>query len=186
MRNRADFWAPVPDWSLATIAGTDVRVAAGGETTSATLASGRLEPFLDRIGRPPLLGPRDRIETATYALRLAPDRVLVVSAEPLALPEGWSADGYAVSALDDGLILIDVIGPAVGDLLSEATSYDLEATESRPRESANIVLAGQRIAVARLAEGWRLHVERPLAAALWRWLETAMADRRRRQSGAPA
>jgi hypothetical protein len=31
--------------------------------------------------------------------------------------------------------------------------------------------AGFRLVVSRRAQGWRLHIERPWAAALWRWLQ---------------
>jgi len=32
------------------------------------------------------------------------------------------------------------------------------------------LIAGQRVIVSRREAGWRLHVERPMAAMLWRWL----------------
>jgi hypothetical protein len=36
-----------------------------------------------------------------------------------------------------------------------------------------MLFAGQRVILARLPQGWRLHVERPHAAAIWQWLQRA-------------
>jgi hypothetical protein len=62
--------------------------------------------------------------------------------------------------------------------MQQGTSYDLTATDGRPGESANIVFAGLRLAVVRRPDGWRLHVERPYATALWSWFAQSLeADR---------
>ena len=57
--------------------------------------------------------------------------------------------------------------------MQQGTSYDLTAGDVRPGESANLVFAGLRVAVVRRGDGYRLHVERPYATALWTWLADA-------------
>jgi hypothetical protein len=43
----------------------------------------------------------------------------------------------------------------------------------RPSESANIVFGGLSLAVVCRPDGWRLHVERLHATALWTWFRAA-------------
>ena len=49
--------------------------------------------------------PCDRI-----AVRMARDRVLVVTPEPVPLPEGWHEKGFSVSIADDAWTSVEVLG----------------------------------------------------------------------------
>ena len=72
------------------------------------------------------------------------------------------------------MVPIDISGKGAGDIIAEGTSYDFSAKDERPRESALLLFAGFRLAVARRPDGFRLHIERPLATELWTWLAAAV------------
>jgi heterotetrameric sarcosine oxidase gamma subunit len=173
MPDRASFWSPVPDWARAHVQHDGLGIAAVS-SGAAWLVSGNLSKFLERRGELPSVGPRETCERDTYALRLAPDRLLFVSRDAaLIAPEtfGWSADGIAITDVSDGLLLFDVTGPAAPDLMALGANYDFDAKPEGPAESASMLFAGLKVAIARILPGWRLHVERPHAAALWQWLQ---------------
>ncbi len=172
MRDRGTFFAPVRDWEHDGFEGDGRRVEFG-VPRQAMIVSGDVDAFLGRRGLLPL-GPRDATSNETYALRLAPDRVLYVSADVVPIDQGWSEAGYAVAGMTDGMILCDVSGPRGLELLQQGTSYDLPARDTRPNESCHILFAGLRVAIVRRDGGWRLHVERPYATALWSWFHTVM------------
>ena len=69
------------------------------------------------------LGPRSTADGPSYALCLAPDRVLVVSESVTPADPGWSAAGYAVADMTDGIIAIDVSGP--GCARAHAAGHEL-------------------------------------------------------------
>ena len=170
MPDRASFWSSVPEWAQATLAapGLAIRVR---EHAALWLVSGNTSAFLRRHAIDTPLGPRDTTAAACFALRLAPDRLLFVSDAARADEFGWTREGCAISDMSDGLVCIELVGAGAIDLLRCGSEYAFESTESRPHESAQLLLAGFRVIVARRADGWRLYVERPWAAALWRWLE---------------
>ena len=172
MRDRGTFFAPVRDWEREALA-RDGWSVEFGVPRQAMIVSGDVEAFLGRRDLRPL-GPRDATSSGTYALRLAPDRVLFVSADVAPIDQGWSAAGYAVAGMTDSTIVCDVSGPRALELLQQGTSYDLTSTDERPNESCNILFAGLRVAIVSRDEGWRLHVERPYATALWSWFHTVM------------
>jgi sarcosine oxidase gamma subunit len=174
MHDRARFWASVPDWSQVHIDGPGSHVTVVTEIRQVLLVSGEVSAFLSRRGLTGAHGPRGSAEPATYALRLAPDRVLYVSDRQETVDLGWSEAGYAEADMTDGIIVVDVAGPAGLQLMQQGTSYDLLATDVRPAESANILFGGLRVAVVRRPDGWRLHVERPYAMALWTWFAQTM------------
>lgn len=182
MPDRGLFWSPVPDWSRADIQHPGLGITALSPQ-AAWLVSGNLAGFLERRSALPCVGPRGVCETGPYALRLARDRLLFVrrdggSESPLIEPEmfGWSDDGIAVTDVSDGFMLFDVIGPTALDLMALGVNYEFAGKTGRPEESAIMVLAGLRVAVARVPSGWRLHVERPHATALWQWLQHAAQE----------
>ena len=178
MPDRGLFWSPVPDWSRASIQHDGLGITAlAGET--AWLVSGNLPKFLERRGGLPCVGPREACERGTYALRLAPDRLLYVCRDAaLIQPEafGWSDDGIAITDVSDGFVQFDVTGRAAPDLMALGASYDFDAKPGGPAESASMLFAGLKVAIARILPGWRLHVERPHAAALWQWLQHAAQE----------
>jgi len=169
MHNRGQFWSPVPEWSQVSLhaAGVDVAPATVG---SVWLVSGNVEPFLARNGVGEILGPRQLCSTDTYALRLAPDHVMFVGdAAALETCDGFAND-CAVTDVSDGVVIFDVHGEHPADLLAQGSEYPFEGTTFFPKESASMQFAGLRVIVSRRERGWRLHVDRPWAAALWRWL----------------
>lgn len=161
MPDRGKFWSPPPDWSQLAVAAPTL-----------WLVSGDLDAFCRRHNVAAPLGPRDPCESGRYALRLAPDRLLHVSDLPEESTFGWSSDGYAISDLTDGLILLDLSGPHSDDVMAHGSGYDFQSRDLRPMESAMILFANLRLAAARRPGGWRLHIERPLAPTLWRWLRS--------------
>jgi sarcosine oxidase gamma subunit len=171
MFDRSGFWSPVPGWIGAVLESEGFRIAAVAPAAIWRL-SANVAPVLQRLGIDRTLGPRDACDAACYALRIAPDSVLAVcESEPtVALEPGWTADGAAQSEMNDGIVCIDIRGPRAAELMSLASEYPFTAAPGPQRESARMLFAGLRVAVMRRADGWRLHVERPWAPALWHWL----------------
>jgi heterotetrameric sarcosine oxidase gamma subunit len=99
------------------------------------------------------------------------------------MASGWS-DGVATTDISDGYLLFDVTGPAALDVMAMGAEYDFTSKRTLPAESAAMLFAGLKVSVARIAGGWRLHVERPYAAALWHWLEYATRDHARAAASA--
>jgi heterotetrameric sarcosine oxidase gamma subunit len=84
---------------------------------------------------------------------------------------GWSEGGCAVTDVSDGFVLLDITGPAARELMQLGALHDFEARSDTA--SASTLFAGQRVILARIQQGWRLHVERPYAAAIWQWMQRA-------------
>lgn len=169
MFDRGAFWSPVPVWESACIEGNGVRLRTVPLAAIWQLG-GDSAALLETLGVPSPLGPRDACTGERYALRLAPGSVLLCSGTPCELEAGWRADGIAASALVDGFLAFDVEGPRAGVLLSMAAEYPFDTPPGNPAESAQLLFAGLRVLLARRPQGWRLHIERPWAAALWHWL----------------
>lgn len=176
MHNRGEFWTPVIDWRDARVDRRDLRITAVPNLQQVLLVSGDTGAFLSRRGLRGGLGPRDEARGTSYALSLAPDRVLYVSEINTPIDLGWGEAGYAVADMTDGIVAIDVSGPGALALMQQGTSYDFTMRNRYEGESANIVFAGLRAAVVRRAGGYRLHVERPFATTLWTWLEQTSAQ----------
>ena len=169
MRDRGLFWSPVPDWARASIRHDGLSIATVAPQ-GAWLVSGNLTAFLDRRG------VRFGDTGEHYALRLAPDRLLFVSMDgggSDGVTFGWS-DGCAVTDVSDGYVLLDITGPAALELMRLGALHDFEAKSDTA--SAAMLFAGQRIILARIQQGWRLHVERHSAAAIWQWLQRAASE----------
>jgi heterotetrameric sarcosine oxidase gamma subunit len=173
MFDRAEFWSAVPAWRGAVLQGVDVRVTLI-ETAAVFQLSGAPEAVRTLARVATIHGPRDPCEGERYALRLAPDSVLLVdtarTSDPGEVQPGWHDDGVAVTDLTDGMLCIEITGQGARELLALGTEYPFDAPPAAPHESARVLFAGFRVAVARRADGWRLHVERPWAPALWHWL----------------
>lgn len=179
MPDRGKFWSPVPDWSAVDIRRPGLEVAATS-TDTIWLVSGGLAKFLARHhDGADCIGPRNMCGGDRYALRLAPDRLLFVCRGAVPETPGWSTDGVAITDVSDGLLLFDVTGPAAPDVMALGADYDFTSKASLPGESAAMLFAGLKVSVAQIATGWRLHIERPYAAALWQWLEHATQDQTR-------
>ena len=137
----------------------------------AWLVSGNLAAFLERRG------VRFGDAGERYALRFAPDRLLFVVHGRRR--HGWRdlrlvRDGCAVTDVSDGYVLLDITGPAAPELMRLGALHDFEAKSETA--SAAMLFAGQRVILARIQQGWRLHVERHNAAAIWQWLQRAASE----------
>lgn len=159
-------WSPAPRWESAAIMreGWSARVVRGlgqalvsGDLTKAREA---LAPGAGQVG---LWG---EAEALPVQVRIARDRALMVTESPLGVESGWR-DGFAVSAADDLWLVIELEGAGLRDLLREGTAADLDGGSA----SASLLFAGVPVLLYRLAGKARLHVEAPLGAYLWRWLE---------------
>jgi heterotetrameric sarcosine oxidase gamma subunit len=178
MPDRGLFWSPVPDWARADIQYQGLSVTARSADVM-WLVSGNLPAFLQRRSGLPLQGPRDVCESESYALRLAPDRLLFVGRDAtLADTEafGWSDGGFAITDVSDGFVLFDIAGSAARDLMALGAAHDFDSAAAAPAESASMLFAGLKAAISRRRSGWRLHVERPYAAAMWHWLQQASQE----------
>lgn len=169
MHDRGSFWSAPPEWGTAELVGRDVRIAVQ-PAAAIWLASGAVDALLQKQGIAASIGPRTACTDSRYALRLGPERVLLVSDTPIDLQAGWQA-GVALSELHDGVLVFEITGSGSRALLAQATEYDFESTVDRPLESSRMLLGGLKVAVMRRGQGWRLHVERLWAPALWRWLQ---------------
>lgn len=103
-------------------------------------------------------------------VRIARDRALLVSRQPVPIEAGWRED-YAATPCDDAYAVIELAGDDLPRLIAEASSVDLEGGS----RSASILFAGVTVLLYRTSgDTARLHVESPLSTYVWTWL----ADRR--------
>ena len=167
MFERSPFWSAPPVWSSASIERAGLRITA--IEAPALLLSGAMDVWLSRRELR-CLGPREICDATGYALRLAPDTVLFVGAADIA--PGWHAEEQlAVSDAGDAWVLIDVLGERATDVMAQGSELALATVAGPAGESARLLFAGMVVAVSRRPAGWRLHVDRAWAPALWRWLE---------------
>lgn len=162
MRDLAQSWPRIPDWSGTTYEGRGIHVTTVAGLTQ-HLVSGNLAPFGADIGA---LG----IASGNRAtIRVARDRVLVVNAEPSLVTAGWHADGYAATDVSALYHVFEISGPGVHDLLREALLVDPD----NAGPSAAVMFAGLQAILYCLEsrETLRLHVERGHATYLVNWLE---------------
>lgn len=167
MRDRGTFWTPAPDPASDRIE-RDGLSASFVSGLHQVLISGDLKKAVAAIALSAQeVGLWGMAERMPISLRIARDRALLVSTEPLGATPGWR-DGYVATPCGDGYAVIELSGPAVADLVAEATSADLAAGS----RSAAILFAGVAALLYRTTpETARLHVESPLVGYVWRWLE---------------
>jgi hypothetical protein len=170
MRDRGRFWSPAPDWTAATLSrnGWMARRVSG---LGQTLVSGDLDAAFSKLASgAPEVGLWGVAEASTFFVRMARDRALLVTPSPLPVEPGWRGV-WVATPCDDLYAVLDIGGEAIADLVAEGTSADLE-TGSR---SAAVLFAGVPVLLYRTSSTTvRLHVESPLAAYLWTWLETRL------------
>ena len=163
MADLGECWPKEPDWSAAPHAwGLEIRPVDG---VFQTLVSGDLEAWSaeSRIGLDVAPPPgRD------YAVRVARDRVLAVTTQPMASRPGWNAGGHAATDVSGGYLFLEISGERLAALLSRATT--LPRLDASP--SAAIRFAGLDAVAYFMGQGvLRLHVDRSLSAYLWSWLQ---------------
>jgi hypothetical protein len=169
LSDRSKFWTASPDWTVAEIRRDDWRARAV-LGLGQILVSGRTAGAIDALAPgAPETGLWGLVEANPYVVRIARDRAVIVSAEPLAVEPGWHADGWAATPADDVYAVLEIDGPGLSALVSEATAADLDAGSP----SAAIMFAGIACLLYRIGPTTaRLHVERPLATYVWHWLES--------------
>lgn len=173
MRDLAEKWPAAPDWQAAVLnlGGVIVKTVSG---LNQSLVSGDLAAWADFSGIVGQgAGANDLVRGDRYALRVARDRMLVVSARPLTVAPGWHRQGFAVTNMDAALHVFDIAGPGVPRLLARATTAAPDANST----SAALLFAGVSVCVYRFedAQHIRVHVDRGLAPYLWEWLEQSLA-----------
>jgi len=172
MFDRSGFWSPPPDWRQATHAEERLQITAVVLHAAWRLSGSSRHVVLTEIGVRQILGPRDVCDAARYALRLTPDSVLLIgdAADSATLRQSSDRPERVMSELSAGFIGIDITGAAAPSLMQLASEYPFMDKTYRPEESARMGFAGLPVVMMRRSGGWRLHIERPWAAALWRWL----------------
>ncbi|MCZ8132736.1 MAG: hypothetical protein O9284_15765 [Steroidobacteraceae bacterium] len=177
MFDRTAFWSPAPDWRHARLEGRGLSIAAVTPPALWRLSGTAVPSLLASLGVSRTIGPREACDDLPYALRLSPDSVLLACSAAAAarLQRGFTAPGLAQTELTDGIVCIDLAGPGAADLMALAGEQALGTAAARPQESARVLFAGLTVAVMLRSDGWRLHVERPWAPALWRWLAEHVA-----------
>ena len=135
----------------------------------AALVSGDLEAGIAALATgAPLIGLYQTAPEGAHALRIARNRLLLVTPAPLKAADGWR-ENWCATCVDDGWAAIDVEGPDAPSALAQGTSADLVAGSP----SAAVVFAGLRCLLARTNAGFRLHVEAPWLETLLTWLDRA-------------
>jgi hypothetical protein len=172
MLDRGRFWTAAPAEGQAQFVARDVAVKVVGGLSQALLSgpqhfgAGRLAGFAAPVGFSGVaVGPR-------YAVAIARDRSLIVSEGAIGLAEGWDGESAtAVTRMDDAFVVLDLEGSGLADLISKATTLDF--ADASP--SAALAFAGLPCLAYRFARSdvLRLHVERPLSAALAAWMRLA-------------
>lgn len=158
--------APVGEWAIDAGA-IEVRPRAG---IFLYLMSGNLAAGLAELGLDPSpIGATSVAPAVPYALATARDRCLVVSPAPMPNADGWVSAGYATTEMTGGLAAIDLRGPGLSDILSQATTLDWRT----PAKSAAISFAGVTAFASFLEhrDAVRIIVETPTVPYLCRWMQ---------------
>jgi hypothetical protein len=163
-------WTPVPDWRTVSIVRGDwsARPILG---YSMVLVAGDMSAALGALaGETVGLGYLATAEREdAYAIRIARDRALLVSIEPILAAFGWQAGGWSATPAESAYGIIEIGGEALDTILAEATAVDVGSN----RRSAAVLFAGITCLVVRMPTGAaRLHAEIGHLPYLWRWLET--------------
>lgn len=116
-----------------------------------------------------------------YSVRLARDRLLIVSREDDLLEDGWHKEGYAVSWMSAAMEIVELSGPLSLELVKRATT--LAHVGSSP--CAVTTFAGVTACIYRFGDTqkFRVHFDCGLASYIWNWLARsvdiiALADER--------
>ncbi|MFS8047771.1 hypothetical protein [Rhizobium sp. BR 314] len=104
-----------------------------------------------------------------FSLRLARERLLIVSDNAEALVPGWHDDGYAVTSMSGALVAFEIGGQGAIEIVKRATALPL----TEPGRSAAVSFAGANVYLYRFGDEStiRLHIDRGLAGYLWQWFE---------------
>lgn len=165
MRNLAEKWAVVPDWQTSVIQAPSFAIRAVSDLNQ-SLVSGNLDAWSKASGIALLpVGAFGEAEGGAYTVRVARDRLLVVSACPSAVAQGWHDQGFGVTTVSAGLQIFEIEGAGGDDLVARATTLDPTSSSA----SAAISFAGISAVVYRHSGKLRVHVDRGLATYFWTW-----------------
>jgi heterotetrameric sarcosine oxidase gamma subunit len=103
-----------------------------------------------------------------YTLWLAPDRALLVGAIA-DIPAGF------VSDMTDGLAVFDISGPRADEVIAMGCTLAPSGPALARGRCAQTVFGGVRVILYRRGDGFRVHVERQLAAFLLEWFSQAVS-----------
>lgn len=163
-------WQDIPDLETArlTMPGALIRnVSVGSQyMVSGALALAAAKAGVDAEGA----GALGIVSGAKYSLRLARERLLIVSDEAEALSPGWNDEGYAVTPMGAALAVFEISGARAIEIVKRATVISTAA----PGPCAAVNFAGATACLYRFGnlETVRLHIDRGLAPYLWQWIET--------------
>ena len=164
MRNLAEQWPHVEDWTKAADIGAGLHLATV-EGLRQYLVSGNLTAFGASTGA---------FAGNSPVLRIARDRILAVNPDPALVTTGWNAAGFAMTDVSAMYHVFELSGADLDSLVSEAVLIDPQ----NGGPSAAIVFAGLPAIVYWIGEGrLRIHVERPYAAHLLSWMRLFGGDR---------
>ena len=114
----------------------------------------------------PMLGFYALALESAYALRIGRGSALLITAAPIAAPDGWR-DGWCATSVDDAWAVVGVSGADAPQALMQATPADLASSSP----SAAVLVFGLRGLLARTPSGFRVHVESPWLETLLTWLD---------------
>ncbi len=113
MNKNPDRWSAPPDWATATLAGRgwSARAIQG---LSQTIVGGRISAAREALFPTAReFGLWQVASGSPYVVRLACDKALVVSSEPIILPAGWQSGGWFATAPDSAYTVLEIEGDAL-------------------------------------------------------------------------
>jgi sarcosine oxidase subunit gamma len=155
-----------------------MRAAGGGAVAVRELP---LQAHVDVRGDAAAIGialpatPNTWIEGPPAVLWLGPDEWLVVGeaaiVDELAIP-----GALAVTDVSDQRTILELTGPAAGDVLAQGCALDLHPSVFRPGDCAQTLLGRAGVILARHGDGWWILTRRSFAAYTVTWLLDAMTE----------
>ncbi|MGI3187404.1 hypothetical protein [Nioella aestuarii] len=129
----------------------------------ALMISGDLEAAIAAlVPGAPAVGCGGAAPDGPHAIRIARDRMLLVTDAPLDVSPGWQ-DGYAISLADDLYTTITLTGSRCDDIAAACTATPLDGRSP----SATTIFGGVGAHITRQGDTLIIRVQRPDAAALW-------------------
>jgi len=171
MRDLGQVWAAIPDaqaMRLETAIGTVRRV----ESLAQVVVSGNIAAAAQGVGVDSVgAGALGLVSGDRYSVRLARDRLLIVSTDGLSLTPGWHDAGYAVTDMS-ALAVFEIDGQLADEIVARATTLPL----SGPSPSATVLFAGISTHLYRHTDhaSVRVHVDPSQAAYVWEWFNTVL------------
>jgi sarcosine oxidase gamma subunit len=167
-------WAELPDLESRRLMMGETEIlkatVAAQFLISGALGKAATSAGVDQTG----VGAFGQTSGAHYSVRIARDRLLVVSNAEIDLVPGWHQDGYAVTDMTGALTVFEISGRNAVDIVKRATDVPLEP----PSPSAAVIFAGVSVLLYRHVSKTtiRIHVDCGLAPYLWQWFEMTVTQ----------